>query len=43
MEVSVFLLMSANANLAGMDQHVTQVQHVCVCVCVHTAGFEAAD
>ena len=27
MEASVFLLTSANANLAGTDRHVTQVQH----------------
>lgn len=35
----MFLLMSANANLAGTDQHVTQVQHkTCNQMCTHTAA-----
>ena len=39
MEESAFLLMSANANQAGTDQHVTQVQgYTCHQVYIHNAS-----
>lgn len=42
MEANVFLLMSANANLAGTDQHVTQVQHeICNQNYVQTAAAKS--